>query len=118
MTIGHEASVSKVGEEQVFYLMSRGIAEDEPEGETEQPHKGDSESSRPEEVGEGTGEAASIDELLNQRLVASASDEQREMWLRTMRAAQRVLPRGRGRRRPWRCSGTARQFPADASLEA
>ena len=28
MTIGHEASVSKVGEEQVFYLMSRGIPED------------------------------------------------------------------------------------------
>lgn len=29
VTIGHEASVSKVGEEQVFYLMSRGIPEDE-----------------------------------------------------------------------------------------
>ncbi|MBW7958530.1 MAG: Fe-S cluster assembly protein SufB [Anaerolineae bacterium] len=29
VTIGHEASVSKVGEEQVFYLMSRGIGEDE-----------------------------------------------------------------------------------------
>lgn len=29
VTIGHEASVSKVGEEQVFYLMSRGISEDE-----------------------------------------------------------------------------------------
>jgi Fe-S cluster assembly protein SufB len=29
VTIGHEASVSKVGEEQVFYLMSRGIQEDE-----------------------------------------------------------------------------------------
>ena len=28
VTIGHEASVSKVGEEQVFYLMSRGIPED------------------------------------------------------------------------------------------
>ena len=27
MTIGHEASVSKVGEEQLFYLMSRGINE-------------------------------------------------------------------------------------------
>ena len=25
MTIGHEASVSKVSEEQLFYLMSRGI---------------------------------------------------------------------------------------------
>ena len=29
VTIGHEASVSKVGEEQLFYLMSRGIPEDE-----------------------------------------------------------------------------------------
>ena len=29
VTVGHEASVSKVGEEQVFYLMSRGIPEDE-----------------------------------------------------------------------------------------
>ncbi|MCA9935158.1 MAG: Fe-S cluster assembly protein SufB [Ardenticatenaceae bacterium] len=27
VTIGHEASVSKVGEEQLFYLMSRGISE-------------------------------------------------------------------------------------------
>lgn len=73
--------------------------EDEPESETEQPHKGDSSSASPEEVSEGTGEAASVDELLNRRLVASASADQREIWLRTMRAAQRVLPRGRGRRR-------------------
>ena len=29
MTIGHEASVSKVGEEQLFYLMSRGLSEEE-----------------------------------------------------------------------------------------
>jgi Fe-S cluster assembly protein SufB len=28
-SIGHEASVSKVGEDQLFYLMSRGMAEDE-----------------------------------------------------------------------------------------
>ena len=28
VTIGHEASVSKVGEEQLFYLMSRGITEE------------------------------------------------------------------------------------------
>jgi Fe-S cluster assembly protein SufB len=28
VTVGHEASVSKVGEEQLFYLMSRGIRED------------------------------------------------------------------------------------------
>ena len=28
VTIGHEASVSKVGEEQLFYLMSRGIDEE------------------------------------------------------------------------------------------
>jgi Fe-S cluster assembly protein SufB len=28
VTIGHEASVSKVSEEQLFYLMSRGIEED------------------------------------------------------------------------------------------
>jgi Fe-S cluster assembly scaffold protein SufB len=28
VTIGHEASVSKVNEEQVFYMMSRGISED------------------------------------------------------------------------------------------
>jgi Fe-S cluster assembly protein SufB len=28
-TIGHEATVSKVGEEQLFYLMSRGLAEEE-----------------------------------------------------------------------------------------
>jgi Fe-S cluster assembly protein SufB len=28
VTIGHEASVSKVGEEQLFYLMSRGIGEE------------------------------------------------------------------------------------------
>ena len=28
VTIGHEASVSKVGEDQLFYLMSRGISED------------------------------------------------------------------------------------------
>lgn len=27
--VGHEASVSKVGEEQLFYLMSRGISENE-----------------------------------------------------------------------------------------
>jgi Fe-S cluster assembly protein SufB len=27
--VGHEASVSKIGEEQLFYLTSRGIAEDE-----------------------------------------------------------------------------------------
>jgi Fe-S cluster assembly protein SufB len=29
VTIGHEASVSKVGEEQLFYLMSRGLNKDE-----------------------------------------------------------------------------------------
>jgi len=29
VTMGHEASVSKVGEDQLFYLMSRGISEDE-----------------------------------------------------------------------------------------
>jgi len=29
VTIGHEASVSKVGEEQLFYLMSRGLQESE-----------------------------------------------------------------------------------------
>jgi len=28
-SIGHEASVSKVGEDQLFYLMSRGMSEDE-----------------------------------------------------------------------------------------
>jgi Fe-S cluster assembly protein SufB len=28
-SVGHEASVSKVGEEQLFYLMSRGMSEDE-----------------------------------------------------------------------------------------
>ena len=29
VTIGHEATVSKIGEEQLFYLMSRGISEAE-----------------------------------------------------------------------------------------
>ncbi|HEX9924767.1 MAG TPA: SufD family Fe-S cluster assembly protein, partial [Anaerolineae bacterium] len=29
VSIGHEASVSKVSEEQLFYLMSRGISEDQ-----------------------------------------------------------------------------------------
>jgi Fe-S cluster assembly protein SufB len=29
VTMGHEASVSKIGEDQVFYLMSRGMSEDE-----------------------------------------------------------------------------------------
>src|SRR5205085_11686363 len=29
VTIGHNASVSKVGEEQLFYLMSRGLSEAE-----------------------------------------------------------------------------------------
>ncbi len=29
VTMGHEASVSKVGEDQLFYLMSRGLTEDE-----------------------------------------------------------------------------------------
>jgi Fe-S cluster assembly protein SufB len=29
VTIGHEASVSKIGEEQLFYLMSRGLNEEE-----------------------------------------------------------------------------------------
>ena len=28
-TIGHEATVSKVGDEQLFYLMSRGLSEEE-----------------------------------------------------------------------------------------
>src|SRR5690606_18963404 len=27
--VGHEASVSKIGEEQLFFLMSRGLSEDE-----------------------------------------------------------------------------------------
>lgn len=72
---------------------------DDPDSESEQPHTGESQASSPQEVSEGTGEAASIDELLNRRLVEGANVEQRELWLRTMRAAQRVLPRGRGRRR-------------------
>ena len=29
MSIGHEASVSKVNEDQLFYLMSRGLSEEE-----------------------------------------------------------------------------------------
>jgi Fe-S cluster assembly protein SufB len=29
VTVGHEASVSKIGEEQLFYLRSRGLSEDE-----------------------------------------------------------------------------------------
>src|SRR4029450_11380087 len=29
VNVGHEASVSKIGEEQLFYLMARGIPEDE-----------------------------------------------------------------------------------------
>ena len=29
VTIGHEASVSKISEDQLFYLMSRGMTEDE-----------------------------------------------------------------------------------------
>jgi Fe-S cluster assembly protein SufB len=29
VSIGHEASVSKVGEEQLFYLMSRGLSQEE-----------------------------------------------------------------------------------------
>ena len=29
VSMGHEATVSKVGEDQLFYLMSRGLAEDE-----------------------------------------------------------------------------------------
>ena len=29
VSIGHEASVSKVGEEQLFYLMSRGLTEEQ-----------------------------------------------------------------------------------------
>ena len=29
VTIGHEASVSKVGEEQLYYLMSRGLSEEQ-----------------------------------------------------------------------------------------
>ena len=29
VSVGHEASVSKVGEEQLFYLMSRGLSEDD-----------------------------------------------------------------------------------------
>lgn len=32
VTIGHEASVSKVGEEQIFYLMSRGLSADDAAG--------------------------------------------------------------------------------------
>ena len=29
MNVGHEATVSKVGDEQLFYLMSHGISEEE-----------------------------------------------------------------------------------------
>ena len=29
VTLGHEATVSKVSQDQLFYLMSRGLAEDE-----------------------------------------------------------------------------------------
>ena len=29
VSVGHEASVSRIGEEQLFYLMSRGLSEDE-----------------------------------------------------------------------------------------
>lgn len=32
VTVGHEASVSKIGEEQLFYLMSRGLSEEEATG--------------------------------------------------------------------------------------
>jgi Fe-S cluster assembly protein SufB len=29
VSVGHEASVSKIGEEQLFYLMSRGLSEED-----------------------------------------------------------------------------------------
>ena len=29
VTVGHEATVSKIGDDQLFYLMSRGLTEDE-----------------------------------------------------------------------------------------
>ena len=29
MTVAHEATVSKIGDEQLFYLMSRGLSESE-----------------------------------------------------------------------------------------
>jgi Fe-S cluster assembly protein SufB len=29
MELGHEATVSKIGDEQIFYLMSRGISQEE-----------------------------------------------------------------------------------------
>jgi Fe-S cluster assembly protein SufB len=32
VTVGHEASVSKIGEEQLFYLMSRGLSEEQAAG--------------------------------------------------------------------------------------
>ena len=32
VTIGHEASVSKVGDDQLFYLMSRGLSEEQATG--------------------------------------------------------------------------------------
>lgn len=32
VTVGHEASVSKIGEEQLFYLMSRGLSEEQATG--------------------------------------------------------------------------------------
>lgn len=79
--------------------MAAAAEEDQLEGEAEQPRPGEAPATSPEDVSDGTGQTASFDELLHRRLVAGASDEQRDLWLRTRRTAQRVLPRGRGRRR-------------------
>jgi uncharacterized protein with von Willebrand factor type A (vWA) domain len=76
-------------------------AEDESdESEAENRHAS-GEAAMPVEVGEGegTGSAASHHELLHRRTLDRVSQDERELWLWTRRAAEMCLPIMRGRRR-------------------
>jgi uncharacterized protein with von Willebrand factor type A (vWA) domain len=76
------------------------------ESETERPGADPDGATAPIELGEGTGRAASPDELLHHRHLPVTTEDERFIWAQTIEAAGTAMPRTGGRRhKPARRTG-------------
>jgi uncharacterized protein with von Willebrand factor type A (vWA) domain len=86
--------------------LTQSDEERDDESETERPGANPDAAASPVELGEGTGRAASLDELLNCRRLQVATADERNIWAQTVDAARTAIPRTGGRRQiPARRSG-------------
>ncbi len=69
------------------------------ESETERPGADPDATASPVELGEGTGRAASLDELLHRRRLPVATVDEWAIWAQSVDAARTAVPKTGGRRR-------------------